>query len=332
MATHYVYLPVYDLELANVANGWKRDAKQYSNKDYEIIIRQATGLSKWYSRKKEGGILRNIPATATVYVLAHGFSAGRTITGTEAQARALLSLYGENYPYLKKRYAQACEDCEKNGLVNLEKGDDALEDALEDNQKYQQVVNFFAAQIKPDGKTAITLERPGALRIGGTRPNGTTKIYSPTEFFNHLRKEELPRVPKLKIFACNTGITARGETQCFAEQLYEAMKTDYPTTRVFGYLGAVTASYSYQRPPHGDGEVPDNSSEIWGQFHKSGAGGFTEGRHKGVRMVKPSEREVVMWGSSNQEQIPAHVLRVEFPGGKSVSGDMLMQENESKPF
>jgi hypothetical protein len=332
MADHYIYLPVYDMELVGVAQKWKKgaDEKWNGQKTYQVIERPQTGLSKWYARKKHGGVLKNVPPTATVYVLAHGYSEGRNIAGPEAEARSTLSHYGGIYNWLQKKYPLACAACEKQGYADPKKGDKALEDALEDEDAYDEIVKIFAAEMK-GGKTTISLERPGAMRIGGTRPNGKTKLYSAAQFFNHLKKEELPQVPKLKIFACNTGITPKNETRSFAEQLYEDMKTAYPHTKVYGYLGAVNASYGPQSVPK-NGKIPDKASELWGEFHKTSGGGYTEDRHKGARVLKQHTREVIMWGSSNQEDVPAHVLRVEFPGGKSVTGDMLVQEDGSKPF
>ena len=331
VADYYIYLPVNDLELVGVANKWKTEAEKKSKqtKTYEVIIRTSTGLGKWASRKVHGGILRNISPGATVYVLAHGYSAGKTITGPEAAARGLLSMYGGIYSYLQKHYSQACQECEEQKLAAPEEGNAALDAALDDDDNYQKVVGIFAKYVE-GGNSKITLERPGAIQIGGRRANGSHKTYSPAEFFSHLRKEELPQVPRLKIFACNTGITPKNQTSSFAEQLYELMKNTYRHTRVFGYLGALNARYGPQSVPK-NGQFPDKSSEIWGQFHKS-SGDYVEGYRKGVRIVKPTTRGVLKWGSTNQDQIPAHVLRVEFPGGQSVSGNMLMQEDESKPF
>ena len=331
MANYYIYLPVYDLQLAKVARDWKRDSKRYADKDYEIIIRQTTGFKKWVSRKVYGGALKNIDPAATVYVLAHGYSAGKSITGPEAEARSLLSTFGSNYGYLKKHFETACSEVEDAGYADPKEGDAALEAALEDDEAYKAVVELFAKHVGDGPKSTITLERPGAIRIGGSRPDGSAKLYSPAELFRNLRKEGLPQVPKLKIFACNTGIIARNETWSFAEQLYELMKNDYPSTRVFGYLGAVNAGFGPQKSAKDDGKIPEKASEVWEQFHDSG-GEYTNKRGKGVRIVRPTVHKVLVWGSSDMEQIPAHVLRVEFPGGQSIAGDMLTQENEAKPF
>lgn len=322
MANYYIYLPVNDLGLVAVAAKWVTDSK----KDMEVIVRKSQGAKKTMARDR-GGKLRNVTPTSTVYVLAHGFSAGREVTGAQAAARKVLS--GLDYEGLQKRYPKACEEIEANGYANLKLGYNALVDALDDDDTYEEIVKIVAKYVT-NTKGQLEISRPAAIAIGGTRPDGTTKTYTATAFYAVLRSEELPQVPRLKIFACNSGITPAQGTTSFAETLYESMKVDYPNTRVFGYLGAVSADYSTQKTFAG-GNIPDNSSEIWKQFHK-GDGKYEDKATKGVRMVEPSFKKIVEWGSSNQEFIPAHVLRVEFPGGQTVRGDMKMQEDDAKPW
>jgi hypothetical protein len=327
MPDYYIYLPVNDLQLVKVAQDWKKDSK----KNIEIIIRESTGFKKFASRAIFGGILKNVPAGSTVYVLAHGYSAGRAATGSEAQARSILSTYGGNYPYLKKHFPDACLEIEKQGYANSAEGSTALEAALDDNTSYDAVVQILAKDIKDPSNVTINIESPGAIAIGGTRPDRSTKTYSPSDFFRNLSKEALPQVARLKIFSCYSAISGANETSSFAEQLYNLMKSDYPNTRVFGYLGATKATYQSQKVAK-TGQVPANASEIWGEFHQEGSDARTSKPSKGVRMVEPGFSKVVMWGSRNQEFVPAHLLRVEFPGGQSVKGNMKMQEDESKPF
>jgi hypothetical protein len=331
VADYYIYLPVYDLDLAKVAQKWKTGGEEKTQKTYEVIERRSTGFKKWVSRKIMRGALKNVPPVATVYVLAHGYSAGRNITGLEVEARAKLSEYGaDNYSYLKNRYPKACEACEKEGYADPKDGDTALDAALDDDASYDAVVKLFASSMEKENAT-IVLERPGALKIGGTRPDGSSRTYTPADFYKHLKKEKLPQVPRLKIFACNSGISPLNETRSFAEQLYELMKTDYPNTKVYGYLGALNGVYG-AHPAHKNGQIPANSSEIWGEFHQDGGNSYGQEKSKGVRIIKPDTREVVAWGSTNQEEIPAHILRVEFPGGKSITGDMVMQDYKDMPW
>jgi hypothetical protein len=211
MADYYIYLPVYDLELAKVARSWKTSGEEKSQKTYEIIERRSTGFKKWVSRKVMRGALKNVAPVATVNVLAHGYSAGKEITGPEAEARSVLSKHGGNYEYLKKQYPEACQACEKDGYADPKDGYEALEDALDDDASYKKVVKLFTEYMDAVGAATITIERPGALRIGGTRPDGSSKTYAPGDFYRRLKREKLPQVPRLKIFACNTGITPQNE-------------------------------------------------------------------------------------------------------------------------
>jgi hypothetical protein len=327
MAKYYIYLPVNDLQLVKIANDWKKD----SNKDMEVIVRESQGFKKAVSRTLFGGILKNVAPNSTLYVLAHGFSAGQMVSGPEAEARSILSTYGGIYTWLQKRFPAACTEWELQGYADASNGSAALEAALDDDASYSAVVKILAGHITGPTNVTITVDKPGAIRIGGTRPDGSTKTYSASQFFSNLTKETMPQVAKLKIFACNTGITAPNETSCFAEQLYGFLRGTYPNIRVFGYLGATKANYSAQNTP-ANGQIPANASDIWNQFHVNGPSTYTTKKCKGARMVQPAFSKVVAWGSSNQDFVPAHVLRVEFPGGQSVTGDMKVQENEAVPF
>jgi hypothetical protein len=60
------------------------------------------------------------------------------------------------------------------------------------------------------------------------------------ELASHLRDEGLdPRHHSVKLFASHTGDAI--DSTCFAQQLYEAMRRDYPELVVYGYRGKADA-------------------------------------------------------------------------------------------
>jgi hypothetical protein len=108
------------------------------------------------------------------------------------------------------------------------------------------------------------------------------------------------------------------------------MKTDYPGTRVFGYLGAVSTVYGKQNTFKEEGEIPENFSELWGRFHNH-SGNLQATRTKSARIIQPGYKKIVgNQNGSNYEFIPAHVLRVEFPGGQTVRSGMWIQEDGTR--
>ena len=63
---------------------------------------------------------------------------------------------------------------------------------------------------------------------------------SPNELAVRLKKEGLPRDhASLKLFASNTG-TPQENGRCYAQELYEVLKRDFPRITVYGYIGEVS--------------------------------------------------------------------------------------------
>jgi hypothetical protein len=313
MPFYYIYLPVKDLGLMDVADQWARK----SPKIMEVIV-----------HKSGGSTLKKINPASTVYVLAHGSSVGYSVKGPEAAARVALS--DLDYSGLKKRFPKASEELEKLGYSN----NDALTDALKDDNKYEEILEIVSQNVPGiENNKSLDSYQPGAVAIGGKRADGKSKRYTAKEFYKLLQRERLPQVPRLKIFACNAGITPAQGTCSFVESLYEYMKDAYPTTTFFGYLGAVTANY-YQKQVFNEGKIPENTSEIWKRFHAPG-GEFQKKLTKGVKIVEPNYKKIVRNGTgatANYEFIPAHALRVEFPGGQTVRNDMRIYEDDAKPW
>jgi hypothetical protein len=115
----------------------------------------------------------------------------------------------------------------------------------------------------------------GAKKIGAERNakkldqpieewEGEMKAYTPKELAEVIDEEGLIKsFVDLRLFACGTGLPAKGETQSYAEQLVHAMRArGYPLIEVTGYLGATR---QYQELDGKPGEL---------------------GQHKVVEMIK----------------------------------------------
>jgi hypothetical protein len=86
----YIYLPVATEEMMGFARTWQEGQKDKGRVPYEILKNYESGWRKGFVRGIGRGVLRNVVAQDTLYVLCHGAAAGSSKIGAERGGKQVL--------------------------------------------------------------------------------------------------------------------------------------------------------------------------------------------------------------------------------------------------